>query len=155
MKYTIRKKWMGFLLYGFITRLQKCEGITSIVPNEELHYVLMDLDETNYFEVLTNLQQTAPKHNLKNVVIMSDKEGSYRIFSPTKVEFKELIQILFNMRGIDYNFIKWTVRREYATIRISKKKGRNNMKILNILYHDGIYKPSIDMFKLIEYQTDI
>ena len=156
MKRTFRKQFGQLLIYGFVTWLQKAEGITSIVPNKpNRHYVLMDLDETNLFEVTKNLEETIKKYKLKNIVIMSDKPTSFRIFSPTIVEFETLIKILLDTKGIDFNFIKWTMRREYATIRISKKKGRNDMKILNILKHDGKYKPTIDMFKLIEYQTDI
>ena len=156
MKRTFRKKFGQLLIYGFVTWLQKAEGITSIVPNKpNRHYVLMDLDETNYYEVLQSLEKTIKKYGLKNVVVMSDKPTSFRVFSPTVVTFEELIKILLDTDGIDFNYIKWTVRREYATIRISKKKNRNDMKILNIIKHDGKYKPTIDMFKLIEYQTDI
>jgi hypothetical protein len=156
MKRTIRYKFGQLLIYGFVTWLQKVEGITSIVPNKpNKHYVLMDFDETNLFQVQQDLRYAIAEYGLNNVVIMSDKPTSFRVFSNTMVSFETLIKILLDTKGIDFNFIKWTMRREYATIRISKKKGRNDMKILNIINHDGKYKPTIDMFKLIEYQTDI
>ena len=155
MKYTIRRQFWNILIYGFITTTQKQTGIMSIIPETEYHYVLMDMDNQDYSTVIQNLNPIIAQYNLENVVLMSDKEDSYRIFSPTPVTYKTLLQILLNTKGVDYLFFKWTVRRGYATIRLSNKKGRNAVKIINILNHDGKYKPDIDGFKFVEYETDL
>lgn len=155
MKYSIRKKYGDILIYGFITKIQKQTGITSIIPNSEYHYVLWDMDNISYNDVVTNIMDVAEKYGLSNCVIMSDKEKSYRVFSNTRVPFKTLIKILLDTKGVDYMFIKWTVKRDYATIRLSNKKGRDEVKILNVLKYDGVYKPDIEGFKFVEYDTDM
>ena len=154
MKYTIRKQFWNILIYGFITTVQKQDGIMSIIPDSENHYVLWDMDNLSYAECIFNISKIANEYNLKNVVIMSDKENSYRAFSPTPVEWKTLLKILIDTEGVDYLFFKWTVRRGYATIRLSDKIGRNENKIIQILNHDNKYKPDFNNFQYVHYETD-
>lgn len=139
----------------FITWTQKQQGITSKIPDTDLHYVLLDYDDINYDVLLHELWFIIDKYGLTNVVIMSDKERSYRIFSPNKVDFKTLLKIILDSNHFDYMFFVWTVRRGYATIRLGDKVNRKKNKIVDILQHDGRYKPDIDNFTFVEYETDI
>lgn len=157
MKKRVYRKRIGkYLIYGFITKTEDVTGITSYVDNEKnhLHYVLWDFDNVPLDEIIKELNTVAIMFELNNIVIMSDKKGSYRAFSPNKVEFRTLLRILLYTDFVDWNFIKWTMRRGYATIRMSQKQYREKPKIVDILRYDGHYKPDIENFIFVDYQGD-
>jgi len=155
MKYIYRKKIWKILIYGFITKIEDVTGITSITNEKDMHFVLWDFDNTTFNNVQLSLFYVAEKYDLKNIVIMTDKKDSYRAFSPSKVHFRTLLKILLDTDNVDNKFIEWTFRRGYATIRMSKKKHRNKMKIENIIKYDGEYIPQIENFKFVEYESDM
>jgi len=153
LKYTIRYKWWKILIYGFITTTQRCKGITSKTDRENYHYVLWDFDNTPLYNVKEQLEMICMKYNLIGAVIFSDKENSYRAFSETVVDYKTLLKIILETEYVDRMFFKWTVKRGYATIRISNKKNRPDNNIIAI-----VGRPSLEYvkekLKFVEYDTD-
>lgn len=143
------------LIYGFITWLQRMKGITSKTGREGYHYILLDYDNTPFYIAKESLEKLMVKYSIDGFVIFSDKEDSFRLFSDTIVDFKQLLRIMLDAEGLDRMFFKWTVIRGYATIRISDKK--NRLKKNNIV--GAIGKANIDFarekLKFIEYETDL
>lgn len=161
MKYVLRKKIFNILIYGFITTIQKQHGITSIVKRgENLHFPLWDFDNLSLNEVIEALKKVKEEFNLNIIVIMSDKENSYRAIAPyDTMDFRKLCKVIISTENVDYLFFKWTVRRGYATIRLSDKKGRSKNKIIQVIGYDG-KTPFIDLnqlldFNMVDYETDL
>lgn len=162
MKLSIRRKLGNILIYGFISPIQRVDGLQSKIKKSDDHIVLWDFDEKNFNAIKWELEDIQLKYNLGDIFIMSDKDNSYRAFSLTSVTFKTLLKILIETKGVDYNFFRYTVKREYATIRITNKKNREPNKIiyslktpfnirivtLNNLNFEG-YETDLDVLKVI------
>jgi hypothetical protein len=155
-KLTYRKRIGKYLFYAFFTKTENTTGVTSYVKDDKnhMHYVLWDFDKTPLVHVINELMYVSKLYELKNIVIMSDKKDSYRAFSPTKVDFRTLMKILLDTEFVDWEFIKWTMRRGYATIRMTKKEYRKKPKIIEILKYDGRYKPDLNDFVYVDYEGD-
>jgi hypothetical protein len=131
------------------------QGVTSNVPEMEgYHYILLDFDDMEYYKAVDTLEKLIIKYRYINGFVMfSDKVNSYRVFSDTTVNFKDLLRIMLDAEGLDRMFFRWTVIRGYATIRVSGKKGRVKDKIIGV-----VGKPNMkfvkEKLKFIEYETD-
>lgn len=156
LKRTIKFKLFDrILVYGFITWIEKVKGLTSKVPDREnSHYVLLDFDNIEYYDVCTELERLCIKFNINGFVIFSDREKSYRCFSDTIVTFRTLLKVMLEAEGVDFMFFVWTVKRGYATIRVGEKKGRKKNDIIG-----SVGKVNTDLirekFKFIQYETDL
>jgi len=147
-------QWGRFLFYTVMTITETQEGIVSTIPDSNLHYVLLDYDDVLYREVEREALNMVEEYKLQNVVIMSDKENSYRLFSPTPVTWNKLLTIMLSSQYLDLLFFKWAVIRGHATIRLSKKKNRQGIKVVNIINSTNGYIPHMDNFNFVEYDID-
>lgn len=153
MKIQFRKQIGNILFYGFITKTQKATGITSKTDRENYHYILWDFDNVEYHNMISALEKVMIKYNINGLVVMSDKVNSYRAFSSDIVDYKTLLKIILDTDGVDRMFFKWTVKRGYATIRISDKKNRPENLIIGMLGRMDIDFIK-EKFKFVDYDTD-
>jgi hypothetical protein len=119
--------------------------------------VLFDLDKKKYDlnqikEFLRKIQQ---KYDLSNIYILSDKEGSYRAWCFSQVEFPTYIRILADsLEIIDYNFFYWMVHQSKSTLRISPKIDRPQQKVIAVL--ESFYLPlPFDLLEKAIYDTGL
>ena len=155
MKITLRRKIGNLLIYGFITRTQSVTGLISKIPNGlDQHYPLWDFDNSNLDEVMESLETAKNDFMLNNIYIMSDKEGSYRAFSLTPVDFRTLLGIIIFTKGTDFQFFNWTVKRGYATIRMTEKIGRRDNKIITCI-GNATEKLDLNKIQFVDYSTDL
>jgi hypothetical protein len=94
------------------------------------------------------------KYSLSDIFIVSDKEGSYRIWCFTKVKFVTLLKILLDAHDfLDWNFFYWTVARGKATLRTNNKKNRPPQKIVSVLYSYPV--PIPESYQRVIYDTGV
>lgn len=125
-----------FLRFTFY-KLEGTEGLDSILPNGK-HILMWDFDNCNLDTVKASLKSVQDKYNLPDIHIYADnKPNSFRASSPQQVEFNQLLHILLDTSNIDRHYIEWTLKKGYATMRIGKKKGRSDIKLVDILINNN------------------
>lgn len=157
MRLNFRLKILGLTLFFMVSQTQRVKGITSKLRNG-YHMPLWDLDKKKYdlqqiIEILKGIQQ---KYSLSNIYILSDKEGSYRAWCFSQVDFSTYIKILADSLDIiDYNFFYWMVYQGKSTLRISRKVDRTTQqKVIAVL--ESFYVPiPFNMLEKAIYETGL
>lgn len=159
MKIQIRTKVFNHVFYFLIAGVERVEDITSDIKKSDNHILLWDFDDSSIEGVEKALTGVKGHYNLGDIYIMSDKIGSYRAMCFTTLSFKDMLKVLLDTDGIDMQFFNYTVKREYATIRISTKLGRRDNDIVKVV-GDNEYWIGIDQvtnkefLKYIRYEAD-
>ena len=154
MRLNFRMKLGEYTFFGMVSKTQTLEGLTSI-QSDGKHIIMFDskdnCDLNKLKECWERIQQ---KYGLSNVFIVSDKEGSYRIWCYTHVSFDILLKILLDAYDLmDWNFFYWTVTRSKATLRTSNKKNREPQKIVAVLEsYPAIFNEN-ELWEKVTYDT--
>jgi hypothetical protein len=143
-RFNFRVKIGIYTFFGMISETQTLEGVTSLQP-DSTHIIMFDsIDNCNLKSLEKKWLEIQQKYNLSDVFILSDKEGSYRIWCFTKVKFNVLLQILLDAYVfLDWNFFYWTVSRGKATLRTSNKVCREQQKTVSVLESYSVPIPEI------------
>lgn len=115
-------------------------GFTSLIKNvgkvmENIHYVMWDLEGASFEEVKRQLSLIKTTYKLGEIFIVGEsyKQKSFRAWCFKPVTFRELISIITNTKYVDFLFLKYTILRGKATLRISQKAYRPEQKILYVI----------------------
>lgn len=134
------------------------EGVTSRVrEGEDLHYLFFDIDSDYLLDFISHILGVLQKdYTLSNFYIFSDSKNSYRVFCFNEMPFRQCLKIwsdltYFHSGLVDWNFVRWSVFRGEATLRISSKKGRPKQKLIKVL--ESYYVDIPKRFKFVEYET--
>ena len=152
----IRIKKFNYTLFVMLSKTQTLEGVTSL-QSDGKHIIMFDsIDDCNLNELKKVWKRIQQKYGLSDVFIVSDKEGSYRVWCFTHVKFNVLIHILteddvFNL--MDYNFFYWTVSRGKATLRTSNKVNREPQKIVAVLESYPVSFDENELWEKVTYDT--
>jgi len=133
--------------------IQTLEGITSLLPNGK-HIILWDIEGCTLEEAIRSLRKVQISYGLSNIYIVSDKEGSYRAYCYSQVDFKTCLKILLDTDYLDPIFFEYTVRRGKATLRTNQKKDRPKQKIVTGLESYFVPIPK-DRAERVIYDTGI
>lgn len=145
-RFNLRIKIRGIVMFFMISKSQTIEGVTSLTeynkknPYESKHAVLWDLEECTLSQAEETLLHVQNVFGLGDIYIVSDKKYSYRAWCFTRVNLREYLKILVETDYVDMQFINYTVRRNRATLRLSRKKDREPQKIISVLksnFRDG------------------
>ena len=150
----VRIKKFGFTVFIMLSKTQTLEGLTSI-QSDGKHIIMFDSkDNCDLNELKECWKRIQQKYGLSNVFIVSDKEGSYRIWCYTHVSFDILLKILLDAYDLmDWNFFYWTVTRGKATLRISNKKNSEPQKIVAVLEsYPAIFNEN-ELWEKVTYDT--
>jgi hypothetical protein len=90
---------------------------------------------------------------LSNIYIKSDAENSFRIWCFSLVDYKTLLKILLDFEHLDMVFFVYTVRRNKASLRDSKKKGRPVEKVVAVL--ESYWMPIPEYVEEVFYDTGV
>ena len=134
MRVNFRIKVGEYTFFGMISKTQTLEGVTSL-QSDNKHIIMFDsIDNCSLVKLEECWKVIQQKYGLSNVFIVSDKEGSYRVWCYTHVNFDVLLKILLDAYDLmDWNFFYWTVTRSKATLRTSNKFNREPQKIVSVL----------------------
>jgi hypothetical protein len=121
----IRKRFLNRGLYLIFARVQIVSGISSRYSEDyNQHRILWDLDECTLNQACDSLIKVQDWYNLGNIEIISDKNNSYGAVCHSIVSFKELLHILIDTELIDPLYVRYTIQRHEAVIRLSDKENR-------------------------------
>jgi hypothetical protein len=152
-----RKDVRGHIFYFAYFHSQRVGGITSrINDNWDNHRILLDFDDCELKDVKKSIIDLHKKYDFGLINIISDKFGSYGAVCNTVISFKEYMRMLIDTEYIDPLYVKYTLERHEAILRLSDKKGRE-------LHRDIIYKMKFNShrpmdnsnYMLIDYDTGI
>ncbi len=140
-----------------LAETQTCEGLMSRIPeSDNLHYPLFDLDNCTKYEAKIGLGIIQKKHNLPDIILLSDKNLSIRALCFAQVKFTDYLKMqleLLDMGLLDYNFFWWTVKQSSATIRYGNKVNRPQQQIVDVLYSYHVPIPA--KVRIATYDTGV
>jgi hypothetical protein len=146
---------IGVIIKPFFFRTLYVNGITSDVGFDEgKHVIFWDFTaEATLEQIKHELMRIRKKFNLGKIYLFkSGNRSSYRAICLDKVDLKTMVNIICRTDHTDIAFLKWTMIRRSATIRVSPKysepiwfigaigkengneKSYSHAKILNMLY---------------------
>lgn len=133
MRFNFRVKMGSVTFFGMLSTTQTLEGIASLL-NDGSHVLMWDMEKCTLEQAEETLRNVQGKYGLSDILIFSDKEGSYRAICFSRVDFRTFMRVLLATEHVDWNFIYWTMKRGKATLRTSNKKDRTAQKPVSILY---------------------
>jgi hypothetical protein len=151
----IRKEYFNRVFYLMDARIQKVSGISSRISEDwNIHRVLWDLDSCTEKEAYNSLRKVQKHYNLGDIVIISDKVGSYGAVCNNEVTFKELLHVLIDTELIDPLFVRYAFQRHEAILRLSDKAGRKiHREIIGRLYNKTWRKKNEHEYYTTTYET--
>lgn len=154
MRVNFRIKKFGITFFAMLSNSQTLEGVTSLQKDGK-HIILFDSKDNCSLELLKEkFREIQNKYGLSDIGIFSDKEGSYRVWCFTKVDFVTFLRILLDAYDfMDWNFFWWTVKRGKATLRADRKKNRPAQKIVAFLSSYSV--PIPEVCEKVVYDTGI
>ena len=141
----------------FIFRIDKIArpiGVTSKLRDGR-HILMWDFDNQLAAEVQFNLLNIQLKHSLSHIYILQSSPGdNYIAYCFNAYPFKEAFSIVGNTPGVDFNFLRFSMMREYFTLRISKTQLRPQPE--GAFFLRGISEPDAgidDLAYFVRYET--
>jgi hypothetical protein len=131
---------------------QTLRGISSMIEWNK-HLILWDLDKCNIAQAKKALRDIQDKYNLSDIYIFSDRVDGFCAICFSRVTYINLLRILIDTQYIDVGFISYTAKRNKATLRMTQKEGRTELKILSVLKTYSIPLP--DNMEFITYDTGL
>lgn len=151
----IRKEYFNRVFYLMDARIQKVSGISSRISEDwGIHRVLWDLDNCTEKEAYNSLRKIQAQYKLGDIIVISDKIGSYGAVCNNEVTFKELLHILIDTELIDPLFVRYAFQRHEAILRLSDKAGRQiHRDIIGKLYNKTYRIKNENDYYITSYET--
>lgn len=117
------------------------------------HFLLWEFDEGSLSEIKKALVKVQDRYRLPDIFIASSGGGShYHAYCFKPVSWRDLVRILADTDLIDLRFLRWTLYRGHATLRIGEKAGRTIHWIAKLKGHRRYTVPK-GGWKFVEYET--
>jgi hypothetical protein len=142
----------SFTLAFHFAKITPTTGVLSR-RQDGSHFVLWEFDDCPLAQVKKSLRAVQKRYRLPDVFIASSGRGDhYHGYSFTPVSFRQLVRILADTDDIDLKFLRWTLYRGEATLRIGPKAGRT-ISWIGRLPSKIPYTIPKGGFRFIEYET--
>jgi hypothetical protein len=148
----IRFKFGNVTIFFMVALTQTLKGISSKIEWNK-HIILWDLDKCNITQAERALRDVQDKYNLSDIHIFSDRNDGFCAICFKQVTYIELLRIIIDTQYIDVGFISYTAKRNKATLRMLRKEGRPELKILSTLKTYSIPLP--DNMEFVTYDTGL
>ena len=144
MRWHFRTVFGDIAFFMMLARYQKIEGINSQVNgNNNKHIILWDFDYIDLEEIKKSLLRVQKLNSLSNIYIYSDNGKSFHAECDTIVSFRRLLSIYIQTDHLDYDFFKYCVLNRKSVLRTSRKEGREQLKLIDVLQTFFVYPPKI------------
>lgn len=152
-----RHEYLNRVFYLMDARIQWVSGISSRISDDwNIHRVLWDLDNCTEGEAYNSLRKVQRQYSLRDIIVLSDKIGSYGAVCNIEVTFKELLHILIDTDLIDPLFVRYAFQRHEAILRLSDKRGRRiHREIISTIHNKTNRKINDIDYYITRYQTGI
>lgn len=120
-------KRVRFGSFTFAVHFAKITQVTGVLSRrgDGSHFILWEFDDTPLDRVKMALKKSQRHFRLPDIFVASSGLGDhYHAYCFKPVSFRELVRILGWTDDIDLKFLRWTLYRGQATLRISEKAGR-------------------------------
>jgi hypothetical protein len=141
----------------FILRIDKIArpiGVTSKLRDGR-HILMWDFDNEQPYTIKLNLLNIQLKHGLSHIYILQSSPGdNYIAYCFNAYTFQEAFKIVNSTPGVDFNFLRFSMMREYFTLRISKTQLRPQPE--GAFFLRGISDPDAevdDLAYFVRYET--
>src|SRR6058998_567963 len=131
-----RNRLLAFKLFMWYEKMNVHYGVTNEVPSGG-YIPFWDFREDIPLDILQEeMIDVQERHKLSNIYFLqTTPKQSFRAFSLDVMSFNRYISILSDTNWIDQSYLKHTVMRGRAVIRITEKDGTKN-KLVSVLYDD-------------------
>jgi hypothetical protein len=132
---------IGFIFEPIFIKTFFVYGMTSDVflPGKKLgmHVTFWDFTEKDLQKIKESLKFIRRRKNLGVIYLFqSGSRKSYRAICLDKLPLAEMVRVICETPGVDLAFIKWTMLRRRATIRITPKK-EEEIRFIGALGYDS------------------
>ena len=104
-----------------IVRIVRVGGFNSLLTDGN-HILMWDFDDTNLDAVSRALRRVQVKYKLPRITILETKfDTNYIAYCFKRMSFREVVTIVSDTKGVDFNFFKFGVYREKFTLRVTDK----------------------------------
>lgn len=133
-RFTLGSRILAVKINAWNQELHTHKGITNQVPGTQLYIPFWDFEENKSLErIRDGLRRIQEEQYLGDIyIIQTTPQLSFRAFSFDEMGWQYYISILAGTENIDLNFLKFTVMRNRAVIRITEKDGTKN-KLVDII----------------------
>ncbi|KKM68435.1 hypothetical protein LCGC14_1460890 [marine sediment metagenome] len=151
LRWQLPRNWrMTFTLAKII----KVMGVNSEYQPGQ-HVLMWDFDGESLETVVEELSWAQKRYNLPPVHIFSGRPGgeSFHAYCFKLVGMREMLRVLAETPSVDYGFLKWTVFRGHATLRIGPKDTHIPFQIMVL---PSAVAPDIEpkaLASFVEYET--
>jgi len=117
------------------------------------HFLLWEFDDVPLAKVKRALGIVQKRYRLPDVFVASSGRGDhYHAYCFTPVSFRQLVRIMADTDDVDLRFLRWTLYRGQATLRIGEKAGRTINWIARLKSRRRYTIPE-GGWKFVEYET--
>jgi len=120
-KFIIRFRILNYRCYFGILKVTDTLGFNSKL-DDGTHILMWDFDNIDLASVRNILRQVQYRYFLPTIYICKTSENSYYAFCLKRYDFKEAFRIVASTPKVDFNFLKYSLLREYFTLRIVEKE---------------------------------
>lgn len=118
------------------------------------HILMWDFDDTTLSRVRSELEHVQRVYDLPNIYILETKaRQNYIAYCFKRVPWQKAVEIAAFTHGLDYNFFRYGVYREYFTLRVTPKNNRRP-RLVWIIKSDRAEDALItDLKQWVQYET--
>ncbi len=150
-------KRVRFGRFTFALHFSKVVSVTGVLSrrSDGSHFILWEFDDAPLAEVRKALKRTQRSFRLPDIFIASSGRGDhYHAYCFTPVSFRFLVRVLAATDHIDLKFLRWTLYRGEATLRISEKADRRIAWVAR-LRNPSVPEPPLPKggWRFIQYET--
>lgn len=104
-----------------VARIVKVGGFNSLLIDGN-HILMFDFDDTTLEKVEAALKKVQDKYNLPTIYILETKrDTNFIAYCFKRTKWKQVVTIISEVEGIDWNFFKYGVYRDKFTLRVTDK----------------------------------
>jgi hypothetical protein len=145
-RFTLGSRILAIKINTWNQELHTHYGITNQTPEGKFIPFWDFIEDIPIEMMIASLRKVQYQFNLEDIYILQTyPKESYRAFCFDEFDFQDYITILSSTDLIDWSYLKHTVMRNRAVIRVTEKDGTKNrlIQILHGMDHDKLFPTAI------------
>ncbi len=150
-------KRVRFGSFTFALHFAKVVSVTGVLSRraDGSHFILWEFDDVALDQVKKALRKTQRRYSLPDIYVASSGFGDhYHAYCFTPVSFRRMVAVIASTDDVDLKFLRWTLYRGQATLRIVPKVGRTIAWVARIR-NPSVPEPPLPKggWRFIQYET--
>lgn len=145
-RFTLGSRILAVKINAWNQELHTHYGITNNIPDTKLFMPFWDFNEgLSLDRIADGLKRIQDEEYLDDIyIIQTTPKLSFRAFSFAEIGWQYFVSLLAGTENIDLSYLKHSVMRGRAVIRITEKDGTKN-KLVRIIHSDN--PPDVSYFR--------